>query len=311
MKLSSKLVQFACASLMMAGVAAQAEDNMRIAPSYSTSETADASIPNANRSTPQFRVFIPEQQQAQPGSNPLKSSIDKRILDSGLTQQQAKKLSDHDVILLVDKSWSMGTNDCPTPHFMTGKLGAFLNMAASQSDDRISRWEWCLAQTSQMAKQTEYVLAQGFSVILFDGRFNIYPHVNAKQLKKIFSDNDPGGSTKLEGPLSATFSDYFQRITSGGKTKPLVIGIITDGCPTHPDEVRQTIASATRRMKNPDEITLVFFMVGEHDRKGEEFVYRASHDLQNDGARFNIVRSVSFNELERSGLARALADNLR
>jgi Mg-chelatase subunit ChlD len=295
----------------MAGVAAQAQESTRITSNYQNSETADASILNGNRSAPQFRVFLPEPQQPQLGGNPLQSSIDKKLLDSGLTQGQAKKLADHDVILLVDKSWSMGTNDCHVPHFMTGKLGSFLNLAASQSDDRISRWDWCLAQTTQMAKQTERVLLQGFSVILFDGRYSIYPHVNAKQLKKIFSDNNPGGSTKLEGPLSATFSDYFQRMQSGGKTKPLVVGIITDGCPTHPEEVRETIASATHRMKNPDEITIVFFMVGEHDRKGEEFVYRASHDLQDDGARFNIVKSVSFIDLERSGLARALADNLR
>jgi len=146
--------------------------------------------------------------------------------------------------------------------------------------------------------------------VLFAGHYDVFPHVNAKQLREIFANNSPGGSTKLEKPLESTFNDYFNRKKSG-RVKPLLIGVITDGCPTHPEFVREEIASITHEMRDPSEITIVFFLIGSNDRKGESFVWDISHNLTGEGAKFNIVRSVPFAECQRLGLARALAENLQ
>jgi hypothetical protein len=163
-----------------------------------------------------------------------------------------------------------------------------------------------------MAKQTERALANGFTVILFAGHYDVFPHVTVKQLRGIFSDHSPGGSTKLEKPLESAFSDYFTRKKqANGHVKPLLVGVITDGCPTHPEYVREALTSVTREMRDPSEITVVFFLIGAHDRKGEEFVWDISHNLAREGARFNIVKSVPFGECEHLGLARALAENLQ
>jgi len=161
-----------------------------------------------------------------------------------------------------------------------------------------------------MARQTERALPNGFTVVLFAGHYDVFPHVNAKQLREIFADHSPGGSTKLEKPLESTFNDYLNRKKTG-RVKPLLIGVITDGCPTHPEFVREEIASITHELRDPNEVTIVFFLIGSNDRKGESFVWDLSHNLTSDGARFNIVRSVPFGECQRLGLARALAENLQ
>src|SRR5277367_5212968 len=120
-----------------------------------------------------------------------------------------------------------------------------------------------------MAKQTEQVLPDGFSVLLFDNRFRVYPNVNVAQLAKIFRQNGPDGGTLLTGPLRSTFDDYSRRKNiAGNKIKPLLVGIITDGCPNDPEGAVDAIISATHTMRNPSEITVIFFLIGGHDRRG-------------------------------------------
>jgi hypothetical protein len=253
-------------------------------------------MPKQAPERPRLTVAIPETPQ---GKDPA----------GALTQVELQRLAAHDIVLLVDKSGSMHTPDCPMPK--QGKLGTISSFILSGPAGGVSRWDWCLEQTSRMAKQTEQVLPNGFSVLLFDNRFRVYPNVNVEQLAKIFRQNQPQGGTLLTGPLASTFNDYFRRKDiSGNKVKPLLVGIITDGCPNDPEGVVDAVVSATHTMRNPSEITVIFFLIGGHDRRGEEFVFDISHDLTSQGASFNVVKGVPFSDLERTGLARALADNL-
>jgi hypothetical protein len=225
---------------------------------------------------------------------------------------QLRRLSAHDIVLVIDKSSSMATPDCPAKRMGGPKLLAFSSLLLGMGDVAATRWNWCLDQTARMAEQTASALTDGFTVILFDSHFGIFPHVTANGLARIFSQNGPSGRTYLERPLVSTFDDYFRRKgISNGNVKPLLIGVITDGCPTNPHAVREAVVRATRSMRDPNEITIVFFLIGRNDEHGERFVSDLSRNLVAQGAEYQVVKSVPFRELERSGLARSLADNLQ
>ncbi len=250
---------------------------------------------------PEFRVVLPQK--------PLNGgTVGHPPISGDLTDSDLRRLAAHDIVLLIDKSWSMGRNDCPMPD----KIGLFGIKSAAPKDEFVTRWEWCEGQTSHMAKQTEKALSNGFSVALFDGKFQVFDHVNLKELHRIFADHHPGGHTNLEEPLDSFFDDYFKRRTVfRGQVRPLLVGVITDGCPTHPDAVRDSIVEVTKQMRNPGEITIVFFLIGNHDKRGEEFVEDIGRNATKNGAQFNVVKSVPFSELEHIGLAKALAQNLQ
>jgi len=277
------------------------------APSFAASNSAAANVAAQSAEpplkAPPLTVNLPEPQTAREDHGPpLKANLERNVpRKEGLTQVELQRLAAHDIVLLIDKSGSMDTDDCP---IIGG--GAPLGMISSfvlGGMGSTSRWNWCLGQTSQMANQTQDVLKDGFSVILFDSRFQIFPHVTVDGLRTIFHNNQPDGGTDLASPLSGTFEDYFRRKKiSHGNVKPLLIGIITDGCPTSPEAVRTAIFSVTRRLDNQSEITIVFFLIGSRDFAGEAFAKSIS--------RFNIVKVVPYSQLSSHGLARALAENL-
>ena len=162
-----------------------------------------------------------------------------------------------------------------------------------------------------MSTLTQDALPAGFSVLLFDSGYYLFPHVTATTLPRIFANNGPGGGTILSSPLSAVFNDYFKRQKlSRGRIKPLLIGVITDGCPNEPRSVRQLIANTTHSLQDPKQITIIFFLIGGHDSQGEKFVRDLTEKSLSDGASFNIVKSVPFSEVQIAGLVRTLADNL-
>ncbi len=179
------------------------------------------------------------------------------------------------------------------------------------SNPRNSRWRWCQQQTAQMAASTQKVLPQGFTVLLFDSGYGLFTHVNTSTLANIFATHGPGGSTNLTLPLNQVFSDYFERKKlSRTKIKPLLVGIITDGCPDDPRTVKRLLIDLTHSLSDPNEITIVFFLIGSHDSEGERFARDLSQNLVAAGAAFNIVKSVPFSQVKTAGLASSLADNL-
>jgi Mg-chelatase subunit ChlD len=292
----------------------QADDkSLRIRrPTDSSANTVDLTPQGNNHSqSMQIRLSLPGNPSGKQNGQ-LESDVSAEPLKGGLTQVELKRLAAHDIVLLIDKSGSMRTPDCPVAAAGNSKLGAFSSLVLGLGGMAASRWDWCLQQTSYMAKQTETVLASGFTVVLFDSSFAVFPHVTVQELARIFRENRPGGGTDLSGPLASTFDDYFGRKRiSKGNIKPLLIGVITDGCPNYPIQARQAVVSGTRFMSNANEITVIFFLIGGNDRRGEQFAFDLSHNLVAEGAAFQIVHAVPFHELEKLGLARALADNLQ
>jgi Mg-chelatase subunit ChlD len=239
----------------------------------------------------------------------LKGGTATMPLSGGLSQEQLQRLARHDLVLIIDQSSSMHTQDCPVSGL--GRVGGtvmgmLLGPAAS-----VSRWQWCRDQTLNLAEQTRYVSAKGLSVVLFSGNFVVFPHVTVDQIPNIFKQASPQGGTNLTEPLRATINDFFARQTATrGNVKPLAIAVITDGLPNSEANVCKVLVDTTKVMRDPRDIKITFFLIGNSAYNGQAFVSELEKNLPKYGAKFNFVRSVSFWNLMKVGLSRALADAL-
>ncbi|MBX9686992.1 MAG: hypothetical protein K2X27_09835, partial [Candidatus Obscuribacterales bacterium] len=227
-----------------------------------------------------------------------------------LTQVELKRLAEHEVVLIIDRSASMSAMDCPSGTFgkSIGILPSLLGLPLAST----SRWNWCLQQTSDLSRQTDQIYPNGITVVLFSSGFVTFPNVNLSRVQDIFRNNTPSGGTNLAEPLATQIGEYFRkRAYARGQIKPLIIGIITDGCPNNKQAVKESIIEATQLMRNREELTIIFFLVGAMDFAGERFVRDLSSNLSYQGAKYPIVKEVSFSQMQAQGLAKAIADNLQ
>ncbi|MBS1990793.1 MAG: hypothetical protein JSS86_16170 [Cyanobacteria bacterium SZAS LIN-2] len=200
-------------------------------------------------------------------------------------------LAKYDLELIVDQSMSMLRRDCP---------------------GFSSRWDWCGDQAQELANQLAPYVPSGLTITAFARRFDVHQQASAQNIADLFQNPDFGRGTRLAEPLSDRLESYFARRRPG--SKPVLIGVITDGVPTPEIETQMvidTIIQASRRVKDPREVTIVFFQIGGGDAKGRFFLDHLDRSLLADGARYDIVQTVSFDRLEQVGLARALVDSVQ
>ena len=240
------------------------------------------------------------------------SRHDREGNSTALTQVELKRLSERDVVLIIDQSSSMLTHDCPGSGLGGTGAGRFGGLLSMPLGGAISRWQWCTAQTNDLSKQTSQIFNQGITVVMFSSGFQVFQRVTLRQVPDLFARNRPMGGTNLAPALGSQIGAYFKRrAESRGNVKPLVIGIVTDGCPNNRQSVKQAIIEATHMMRHPQEITIVFFLIGGMDYQGERFVEGLENNLTRAGAAFPIVRGIRFDELRQIGLTRALANSLQ
>lgn len=225
-----------------------------------------------------------------------------------LSLPELRLLTSRDIVVVIDKSGSMDTRDCPTNSSMPWQLRLPLALISGGGAGRASRWEWCAQQSMDLAQQTAQISPQGLTIVLFADHARVFERVNPRSLPLIFSNNSPGGGTNMAAAVKGQLADYFRR-KGQGRTKPLVMAVISDGAATSPGAVREAIIGAANRIENPKEIAITFLQVG-NDRKGAGDIERMDNRLGSE-ARFDIVHSRSFAELQHTGLARALVDAVR
>jgi hypothetical protein len=210
-----------------------------------------------------------------------------------LSASDLETIQQHDIVLCIDKSSSMSTMDCPS---------------MVHRGYTVSRWQWCGEQTLDLADQASAVLPEGMSVVLFSWVATPFPHVDAKQIPMIFMGNRPDGITNAGMALKIVLEDYFNRKQANPtKVRPMIVAIITDGLPTNPFDVKDAIFRATEMMKSPDEIHFTFLQIGR-DPEGIEFIRTLDRDLLGHGAKYDVVSGKTFDQLQRTGLAKAIVE---
>lgn len=200
----------------------------------------------------------------------------------------AKSLAQYNVEIVVDESLSMRKRDCP---------------------GGLSRWEWCGWQLQNLSDQMAAFAPRGFTLTTFAGGFQTYRNATGSDLKELFANPDFTPGTRLSAPLDARFRDYFSSRNANPGTKPLLLVVITDGVPhprREPYMVAQALINASNAVRHSKEVQVVFFQIGGTDRMGRFFLDEMDNALVQNGARNDIVNVVSFEELQRVGLTRAL-----
>lgn len=215
-----------------------------------------------------------------------------------LAPAEVARLRGRQVTIVMDRSGSMKTQDCAVPM----SFGAF-------SPRTLSRWDWCLNQTVDLARQTAQVLPQGLTMVFFSGSDSVYHNVRANMIPNLFMQNSPDGGTNLVGALKRQLDDYF-RSQSMGNNQPLVLAVVTDGDPDSPRALKDLIINATHKMTSANQITLTFLQVG-NDSKGSNLLDELDRELTMKGASFDIVNVTPFRQVMAQGLARSLVTDVQ
>ncbi|NES24006.1 MAG: VWA domain-containing protein [Symploca sp. SIO3E6] len=194
-------------------------------------------------------------------------------------------VEERDYTLIIDKSGSMSTQDQP---------------------GGISRWETVQESTLAVARKCEEFDPDGITVYLFSSRFRRYDNVTSDKVVQIFQENDPMGRTDLSGVLKDATDDYFKRKVAGQtKLNGETILVITDGEPDNRKDVMKVIIEASRQIDRDEELAISLIQVGK-DAMATRFLKALDDDLQSAGAKFDIVDTVTLDDMENMTLAEVL-----
>lgn len=210
---------------------------------------------------------------------------------SQIPTMSVQLLTNFDLELIVDSSLSMRRRDCP---------------------NFLSRWDWCGMQTKELSRSLAPFLPSGLTLTEFASEYQVYPNSSPSRINDLFENPDFMWGTRLAEPLQDRLDKFFARRRPG--SKPMLIAVITDGVPSpkyEPRLVVQTLVNATKRMRDVGEVTVVFFQIGGSDEKGRRFLSELDYNLVKYGARFDIVRTVSFEYLQKVGLSQALVQTVQ
>lgn len=194
-------------------------------------------------------------------------------------------LQDRDYTLILDKSGSMSTPD--------------------QAGGR-SRWDAAQESTLALARKCEQFDPDGITVYLFSGRFKRYDDVTSSKVGQIFQENDPSGTTNLAAVLQDALNNYLHR-KSAGQTKPNgeTILVITDGEPDDRRAVMKVIIEASRHLDRDEELAISLIQVGG-DATATRFLKALDDELRGAGAKFDIVDTITIDDMEDLTLAEVL-----
>ena len=194
-------------------------------------------------------------------------------------------VDDRDYTLIIDKSGSMSINDQPG-----GK----------------TRWDAAQESTLALARKCEQFDPDGITVYLFSGRFRRYDNVTSDKVSQVYQENEPMGRTDLASVLQDAIADYLNRKASGeAKPNGETILVITDGEPDDRKAVMRVIIEASRQLDRDEELAISLIQVG-NDRKATEFLKALDDQLESAGAKFDIVDTVTIDDMEDMTLAEVL-----
>ncbi|NEO30104.1 MAG: VWA domain-containing protein [Symploca sp. SIO3C6] len=199
-------------------------------------------------------------------------------------------VEDRDYTLVIDKSGSMSAQD------QTGGK---------------SRWETVQESTLAVARKCEQLDPDGITVYLFSSRFKRYDNVTSDKVSQVFQENDPMGRTDLAAVLKDATDDYLRRKAAGEtKTNGETILVVTDGEPDDRKAVMKVIIEASRQIDTDEELVISLIQVGK-DALATRFLKALDDELQGAGAKFDIVDTVTLEDMENMTLAEVLLNAVK
>lgn len=182
-----------------------------------------------------------------------------------------------DYVLIIDKSGSMATRDCPN-----GK----------------TRWEYCQESTFALASKMETLDPDGIDLYVFSGGFKKYYNVTSDKVGQIFKENEPSGSTALDSVLQDAIDGYF-----ANPKNHMTIMVVTDGEPNDQEAVKKVIVGASNKLDADEQLAISFIQIGK-DEGAKKYLKTLDDDLK--GAKFDIVDAKTMDEIENMTLSEVL-----
>ena len=199
-------------------------------------------------------------------------------------------VQDRDYTLIIDKSGSMSTADQPG-----GK----------------TRWQIAQESTLALARKCEEIDPDGITIYVFSGRFRRYDNVTSDKVAQVYLENDPMGRTDLASVLQDALDSYLGRKAQGSaKANGETILVITDGEPDDRRAVMKQIIETSRKLDRDDELAISLIQVGS-DRQATEFLKALDDQLQGAGAKFDIVDTITIDDMEDLTLAEVLLNAIK
>lgn len=192
-------------------------------------------------------------------------------------------IENRDYTLILDKSGSMATAD------VNGR----------------SRWDAARESTEAIAAKVHTLDPDGITVYPFSGSFKRYDNTTPDKVAQIFKEHEPMGSTALHLVLKDAFSNWASRKKAGNLKGGETILVVTDGTPDDSKAVAVAIRDVTKLMDDDSELAISFLQVGK-DGAAAAYLKRLDNDLQSEGAKYDIVDTKTFEELEGMTLTDAL-----
>jgi hypothetical protein len=188
---------------------------------------------------------------------------------------------DRDYTLIIDKSGSMSTADQ-----QSGK----------------TRWDVAQESTMALARKCEQFDPDGITVYLFSGKYRRYDNVTSDKVTQIYQENEPMGRTDLASVLQDAVDNYFQRKASNQAK--------SDGEPDDRKAVMRTIIDASRKLDRDEELAISLIQVGK-DKTATQFLKALDDQLETAGAKFDIVDTITIEDMEDMTLAEVLLNAIQ
>ena len=193
----------------------------------------------------------------------------------------SKHLQDRDYTLILDRSGSMAQRDMPN-----GK----------------SRWAEARESTYAVAAKCAEFDPDGITVYLFNSRPKRFDNTTPEKVLQLFDEYEPVGGTNLSGVLDDALGNYFQRKAVGqAKAQGEIFIVVTDGEPDDQRSVMKTIIDASRKMDKDEELAVSFIQIGR-DPGATRFLKALDDELTRAGAKFDIVDTMTFDEMSDRSL---------
>ncbi|MBN8660643.1 MAG: VWA domain-containing protein [Candidatus Obscuribacter phosphatis] len=206
-----------------------------------------------------------------------------------------KYLKDYEIYLLIDRSGSMEDEVDGDPRYR-------------------SRWEWVQKVTADFTREAKDFAGKSLTVVPFNDQMSIYRDITPENLGSVFRGMRPQGATNLMTPLQFAFQDFENRTKGSQPNQPvgrkLLIAVITDGEPQYYETCARVIVEATQKQTEQFQKELIFLGIGENTI-GEGVFNFFDDALMAQGAKFDIVDVVNFDELQDLGIAGAMMEGFR
>lgn len=165
-----------------------------------------------------------------------------------------------DFIFLLDVSASMGATDTPTGQ---------------------SRYDFAKEKALAFAKEAAKIDTDGISVFRFGQNITKFSDITPDKIDDAFKSGPNEMATQTALAIQAAWSEHVER-----KNEQTFVLVVTDGAPTDPQAVKQTIIDITHKVKDEREFNIGFLQVG-NDQTVAAFLSALDDDLK--GAKYDIV----------------------